>query len=233
MQRIEHFHSFNRASPLIKYPRSNLLSSNARRGETFLRFNYKTHPVFHREIIIFVSIRGEKRAIGDINSGEENAVAEPRFGFRIGTKDRLFEFRKEWGKARIILRRIPPDVILSAVEKKLLPCSSNSLSSGLSGRLDLSTRSSPPLTVHHGGNNAFESSRWLSRGTAAPPTAIRFSAIISSRRGISRWFVGHWNQLSGWIVHWFSVNGFSFSGVISSGYKFLLQHFQQVFPKGK
>lgn len=115
MQRIERssssyedFHSFNRASPLIKYPRSNLLSSNARRGETFLRFNYKTHPVFHREIIIFVSIRGEKRAIGDINSGEENAVAEPRFGFRIGTKDRLFEFRKEWGKARIILRRIPP-----------------------------------------------------------------------------------------------------------------------------
>lgn len=80
MQRIERssssyedFHSFNRASPLIKYPRSNLLSSNARWGETFLRFNYKTHPVFHREIIIFVSIRGEKRAIRDINSGEENA----------------------------------------------------------------------------------------------------------------------------------------------------------------
>ena len=229
MQRIEHFHSFNRASPLIKYPRSNLLSSNARRGETFLRFNYKTHPVFHREIIIFVSIRGEKRAIGGRKRGRRASVRVSNWD-----KGSVIRISKGVGQSsNYIKTNSPPDVILSAVEKKLLPCSSNSLSSGLSGRLDLSTRSSPPLTVHHGGNNAFESSRWLSRGTAAPPTAIRFSAIISSRRGISRWFVGHWNQLSGWIVHWFSVNGFSFSGVISSGYKFLLQHFQQVFPKGK
>lgn len=45
--------------------------------------------------------------------------------------------------------------------------------------------SSPPLTVHHGGNNAFESSRWLSRNGGSTDSDS-FSAIISSRRGISR-----------------------------------------------
>lgn len=62
-----------------------------------------TSPVFHREIIIFVSIMGEKGAIGERDIALTwtkktwSSSVGGRVGFRIGTKDRLFEFRKGEG----------------------------------------------------------------------------------------------------------------------------------------
>lgn len=77
-------------------------------GKRFSVLITKRTPFFIAKSLFSFQLGAKNEQSGISTRAKKTRVAEPRFGFRIGTKDRLFEFRKEWGKARIILRRIPP-----------------------------------------------------------------------------------------------------------------------------
>lgn len=147
-------------------------------------------------------------------------------GFELGQRIGYSNFEREKGvrqSSNYIKTNSPvgPDVILSVVEKKLLPSSSNSLSSGLSGRLDLSTRVRPLWR-----STTVEIMRLSllggSRGTAVPPTAIRLALLYPRGEEFHEMICRALKSIVRMNCSLIFGERILFFQVISSGYKFLL-----------